>query len=151
MHDAGKIIAGLVVFLAIATSPMLYQWAKGAVPGAPELTITPENQNCVAPTQYMRSFHMDLLDDWRDEAVRDGDRSYVAFDGKVYEKSLATTCLSSCHSNKGEFCDRCHEYVGAEPYCWDCHAKAGVDAVMGTHGDEFSRVAGATVPLGSRR
>jgi hypothetical protein len=151
MHDAGKIIAGLVIFLAIATSPMSYQWAKGAAPGAPELKIAPENEQCVEPTQFMRSLHMDLLDAWRDEAVRDGDRTYVAFDGKVYEKSISGTCLSSCHSNKDEFCDRCHEYVGAKPYCWDCHAKAGVDTVMGTDGEEFTRVAGVAVPVGSRR
>jgi hypothetical protein len=142
MHDAEKIIAGLVVFLAIATSPMSYQWAKGAVPGAPELSIAPESQQCVAPTQYMRSFHMDLLDDWRDEAVRSGDRMYVAFDGKVYEKSLAATCLSSCHSNQDEFCDRCHEYVGAKPYCWDCHAKTKVDTAMEIDGMGFTEVAG---------
>ena len=94
---------------------------------------------------------MDLLNTWRDEAVRNGDRAYVGLDGKEYEKSIAGTCLSSCHSNKEEFCDRCHEYVGARPYCWDCHAKADVDTVMETDGEEFTRVAGVTVPLGSRR
>jgi hypothetical protein len=151
MHDAGKIIAGLVIFLAIATSPMLYQWTKGAVPGPPELKISPESEQCVQPTQFMRSLHMDLLDDWRDEAVRDGDRTYVAFDGKVYEKSIAGTCLSSCHSSKDEFCDRCHEYVGAEPYCWDCHAKAGTHTVMGDDGEAFTRVAGVGAPVGGRR
>jgi len=142
MHDTGKVITGLVVFLAIATSPMLYQRAKGAAPGAPELNISPEYQSCVAPTQFMRSLHMDLLDDWRNEAVRDGDRTYVAFDGKEYEKSLAVTCLGSCHSNQDEFCDRCHEYVGAEPYCWDCHAQKKVHAAMEVDGTRFIEVAG---------
>ena len=64
---------------------------------------------------------MDMLNDWRDEAVRTSDTTYVGLDGNEYEKSLAGTCLGDCHSNKDEFCDRCHEYVGAEPYCWDCH------------------------------
>ena len=141
MHDAGKVIAGLVVFLAIVTSPMSYQWAKGAEPGAPELNIAPEYETCVAPTQFMRSLHMDLLNDWRDEVVRDGDRTYVAFDGKVYEKSIAVTCLSGCHSNKDEFCDRCHEYVGAEPYCWDCHAASNVHTAMEIDGTGFTEVA----------
>jgi hypothetical protein len=141
MHDAGKVIAGLVVFLAIATSPISYQWAKGAVPGTPELNISPEYETCVAPTQFMRSLHMDLLDDWRDEAVRDGDRTYVAFDGKAYEKSLARTCLGSCHSKQDEFCDRCHEYVGARPYCWDCHAQKKVHAAMELDGTGFAELA----------
>lgn len=151
MYDAGKILTGLVIFLAIATSPMLYQWAKGAAPGAPELKISPESKQCVAPTEFMRSLHMDLLNDWRDEAVRDGDRMYVSFNGKVYEKSIAVTCLGSCHSNRAEFCDRCHEYVGERPYCWNCHGKPEVHKVAGTGAEEFGRVAGVMVRLGSRR
>jgi hypothetical protein len=34
--------------------------------------------------------------------------------------SLSNTCLD-CHSNKAEFCDRCHNYASVSPYCWDCH------------------------------
>jgi hypothetical protein len=121
MHDAGKVLAGLVVFLAITTSPMWYHAVSGAEAGAPELRIASESRQCLAPTPYMRAFHMDMLDAWRDEAVRTSDTTYVGLDGKVYQKNLAGTCLGDCHSNKDEFCDRCHEYVGAEPYCWDCH------------------------------
>ena len=123
MHDAGKITAGLVVFLALVTLPVWYQAARGAEPGAPELEMPTESEECVAPGRYMRALHMDLLNVWRDEAVRDGERSYVGLGGKVYEKSLSGTCLG-CHSKKEAFCDRCHEYVGAEPYCWDCHAES---------------------------
>ena len=60
-----------------------------------------------------------------DEAVRTSDTTYVGLDGKSYEKNLAGTCLGECHSDKDEFCDSCHEYVGAEPYCWDCHGSPG--------------------------
>jgi len=127
MHDAGKIMAGLVVFLAIVTAPMWYQLAKGEEPGPPELKIATGNQRCVAPTPYMRTNHMNLLDEWRDEAVRSGERTHVGPDGTAYEKSFSVTCLSSCHSSKEEFCDRCHEYVGARPYCWDCHAEQRAD------------------------
>lgn len=143
MYDTGKVIAGLVVFLAIATSPILYQEAKGTKPEPPKLSISPEYRKCVAPTEYMRTLHMDLLDNWRNEAVRDGDRTYVASDGKVYEKSLAATCLSNCHANRREFCDRCHEYVGAEPYCWDCHVqKEKVDTALRIEGMRLTRFAG---------
>ena len=52
--------------------------------------------------------------------------SYVAFNGKVYEKSLTGTCLG-CH-NKAEFCDRCHAYSGvSSPYCWNCHSEPAID------------------------
>nr|CAJ31205.1 Hdr-like menaquinol-oxidizing enzyme, subunit E [uncultured sulfate-reducing bacterium] len=124
MHDAGKVIAGLVVFLALVTSPMWYQVARGAETKPPELALVADAKDCVAPAEYMRALHMDLLDVWRDEAVRDGDRIYVGFDGREHEKSLTGTCLS-CHSSKEAFCNRCHEYVGADPYCWDCHIDPG--------------------------
>jgi len=124
MHDGGKIAAGLVVFLALVTLPVWYQAARGAEGGPPELGVPTESRECVAPIEYMRSLHMDLLNVWRDEAVRDGDRAYVGLGGRVYEKSLSGTCMD-CHSNRQEFCDRCHDYVGAEPYCWDCHAGSG--------------------------
>ena len=127
MHDAGKIMAGLVVFLAIVTAPMWYQLAKGGESGPPDLGIATGNQRCVAPTPYMRTNHMNLLDEWRDEAVRGGERTHIGPDGKEYEKSLSVTCLGACHSSKEEFCDQCHEYVGARPHCWDCHAEQRAD------------------------
>ena len=123
MHDGGKVTAGLAVFLALVTLPIWYQAARGAETKPPKLAIVADSEECVAPSQYMRVLHMDLLNVWRDEAVRDGDRIYVGLGGKEYEKSLAGTCMS-CHSSKEEFCDRCHDYVGAEPYCWDCHGES---------------------------
>jgi hypothetical protein len=63
---------------------------------------------------------MKLLTAWRDSVVRERNRSYRATDGKVYNASLTGTCLE-CHSNKGQFCDRCHDYAGSKPACWNCH------------------------------
>jgi len=122
MYDAGKIITGLLLFLAIATSPMWYHRVSGAEPSAPELKIATEARECVAPTAYMRALHMDLLNGWRDDVVRKGDRNHVGIDGTIFEKSLSRTCMS-CHSNKSEFCDRCHDYAGVNTYCWDCHVE----------------------------
>jgi hypothetical protein len=68
----------------------------------------------------MSANHMRLLKDWREEVVRGNDRIYTASDGRRHEKSLSDTCLS-CHWEKEKFCDRCHDYVGATPYCWNCH------------------------------
>ena len=114
MHDAGKVLAGLVVFLAIATSPAWYHALSGSAAAAPELSISSESEQCLADTPYMRAYHMDMLDDWRDEAVRTSDTTYVGLDGKTYEKRLPGPSLGNGHSNKDQFCDRCHEYVGAE-------------------------------------
>ena len=69
----------------------------------------------------MRNSHMQLLVDWREQVVRDNQRQFTSYTGKVYEKSLTRTCLQ-CHTNKAEFCDRCHRYAAVSgPYCWDCH------------------------------
>ncbi len=34
---------------------------------------------------------------------------------------LTGTCLTGCHTNKADFCDRCHNYAGVSVYCWECH------------------------------
>jgi hypothetical protein len=47
-------------------------------------------------------------------------RTFTAFDGKSYTMALTQTCLK-CHASKADFCDRCHNYAGVAPYCWDCH------------------------------
>jgi hypothetical protein len=86
---------------------------------------------------------MDLLNDWRDEAVRDGDRVYVGLGGVEYDKSIAGTCLDSCHSNRGEFCDRCHEYVGEEISCWECHSEQKSDVMAEIDRFEIEKSAGS--------
>lgn len=122
MHDAGKIIIGLLIFLAIVTSPMWYHLVMGAEPTPPELILPTDYDKCVESTEYMRVQHMDLLNEWRDDVVRNGDREHVAQDGTVYEKSLSRTCMT-CHDNKEQFCDRCHTYAAVTPYCWSCHVE----------------------------
>jgi hypothetical protein len=68
----------------------------------------------------MKAKHMELLDTWRQAVVREGESLYVASDRKQYRMSLSNTCLN-CHSNKDQFCDRCHNYAGVKPACWTCH------------------------------
>lgn len=148
MYDGGKIIPGLIIGVGLLLAPFFYNAGKAAKAPAPELT--PKAQaagECVAPKAYMLRYHMQLLDDWRNTAVRGGERYYdtsrknwqlrlledmadaPASAGerhykpvrqKVYYKSLQATCMD-CHSNKSKFCDQCHNYVGIKPYCWECH------------------------------
>jgi hypothetical protein len=124
MYDAGKIIVGLVVFVALATSPLWFNAVTAEAPDAPEVQLpTNGSTECVESTEYMRSFHMDLLNVWREEVVRTGNRDYVStMSGKVYDMSLSRTCMD-CHTNKAEFCDACHNYLAVSPYCWDCHVE----------------------------
>ncbi len=124
LYNRGMIIAGIVVFLIVATFPFWYGRGKAVPP--PDLKLdTPaiqrlKEKRCVESTTYMRANHMKLLAAWRDDVVREGKRTYRAADGRVHPISLTGTCLE-CHSNKKQFCDRCHDYSGAKPACWSCH------------------------------
>jgi hypothetical protein len=124
MYDSGKILLGLIVFVGLFTSPIWYDLASGEAANKPNI-ILPADENikeCVASTEYMRTSHMDLLNEWRDLVVREEKRIYTSPTGKEFEMSLSNTC-TNCHSNKSEFCDRCHDYLGVTPYCWNCHVE----------------------------
>ncbi|MBU2512923.1 sulfate reduction electron transfer complex DsrMKJOP subunit DsrJ [bacterium] len=122
MYDAGKIIAGLVIFVGIVTYPI---WGSiGSSVNVP-VPVVKTSGTCVESAEYMRANHMQMLNEWRDEVVRDNNRVYVSQQyGKEFEKSLSSagkaSCMS-CHSNKAEFCDSCHNYTAVTPYCWECH------------------------------
>ncbi len=116
MYDGGKIIPGLIIFVGLMTFP-IWKGVAGNVP-KPEKPTT--SKVCVADTQYMRTSHMVLLNEWRDEALREGKREKIVVEGKEYTKSLMLACMK-CHTNKAKFCDQCHTYTAVKPYCWDCH------------------------------
>lgn len=126
MYDGGKIIIGLIIFLALVTFPFYNNIGK--VNAKPELKIdTPEIQKlpeqdrkCVEPKEFMRGGHMQLLNDWRDSVVREDHRLYKNSANKDFNMSLQNECMR-CHSNKKDFCDKCHNYMAVVPYCWDCH------------------------------
>ena len=127
LYNGKAIKIGLAIFLVLALLPVWYNLNNLVRAGStfpPELEL-PENADaCVAPAAYMRSSHMTLLNEWRDSVVREGKRTYTADDGTEYNMSLTKTCLD-CHSSKADFCDRCHNYMAVDPYCWDCHNAPG--------------------------
>ncbi len=120
MRDRGIILGGLIVFLGLITLPVWYNLAAGTTSKPPDLRLPTLEKNCVAPVEYMRTSHMDLLMDWREQAVRQNIRTFKSFDGKTYTIGLSQTCLK-CHASKADFCDRCHDYAGVKPACWNCH------------------------------
>lgn len=128
MHKYGRIIAGLILFIAILSIPIFYEWGKTNkgplinlnTPGIEQLT----NKQCVEPPEWMRANHMQLLLKWRDEMVRQGQTVYVNSQGQSFEIGL-NTCMK-CHSDPSknqsdQFCVSCHTYVGVKPTCWSCH------------------------------
>ncbi len=120
MYDGGKIITGIIIGLALLTFPIWY--THGIAPPRPEPELPKKEKQCVETRSYMKTNHMQLLDLWRDSVVRVKLRTYTAFNGVKYDMSLQNTCMSAnCHARKTEFCDKCHNYTGVVPYCWDCH------------------------------
>jgi hypothetical protein len=120
MYDKGKVVPGLMVFGLLFTLPFLYTRAFGRADYRPMLQLPAGETECVEPRRYMRISHMVLLNEWRDRVVRGGERVYLSSSGREHPMSLSSTCLG-CHTSKGEFCDRCHEFLSVKPYCWDCH------------------------------
>ncbi|MDW7771347.1 MAG: sulfate reduction electron transfer complex DsrMKJOP subunit DsrJ [Desulfobulbaceae bacterium] len=118
MYDSGKIITGLIIFVLLISFPIWYN--HGDAGEVPKVELPKDYKQCVLPTTEMRSSHMQLLDVWRDDVLRTGDRSYFELEGKQYQKSLQNACMV-CHANKTKFCDACHTYTAVNPYCWDCH------------------------------
>lgn len=124
LYDGGKIIIGIIIFLGLITIPFYFNAGKAVAPPKPKLD-TPVIQalavkECVKPKEIMRAEHMRILDDWRNSVVREDDRQKIVLGGKEFAKSLQNGCLK-CHSNKKDFCDKCHTYMAVNPYCWDCH------------------------------
>lgn len=124
MYNSGKVIIGIIIFVVLATLPFWVNMGKAAAKPDPKID-TPvieslAEKRCVEPKEFMKTEHMTLLNEWRDAALRDGKRLYVASDGKEYDINLQNTCMN-CHSNKKKFCDECHNYAAVKPYCWDCH------------------------------
>jgi hypothetical protein len=121
MRDRPLIYAGLILFVALVTYPVWNGVAAHTSAKAPELR-KPEGKTCVAPREYMRAAHMELLIKMREGAVREHQLNYRAYDGKTYKVSLTKTCLGECHGQKEQFCDRCHKFTAVSgPFCWDCH------------------------------
>jgi hypothetical protein len=126
MGDKGKILLGLAVFVILITFPFWSRLAAGdALPGRAELEYPTNSEACVEDTEYMRASHMDLLNHWRDDLVREGNLEYVSsLSGETYYPSLTKTCMS-CHENRDAFCTRCHDYADVQPTCWECHTTPG--------------------------
>ena len=164
MNDKPIIIVGLAIALAALTFPFwsaLYTRATSSTAApldAPVFELP--SGRCVA--ENMRARHMQVLNEWRDAVVREGDAApamiavngreapvMITVDGVQREcpKSLTRGCLA-CHKSNENFCAKCHEYADVEPNCWGCHLNPRPDAPAGgpeTGGPARSRQVAAPV------
>ncbi|ASQ89569.1 hypothetical protein CHL67_00205 [Prosthecochloris sp. GSB1] len=111
------LIGALALVLLVTVTAFRPDGGAEPVPQAKAAPV--DSTVCIASKEYMKAHHMQVLDKWRHEAVRDGDRIHVTPDGRQFEKSL-NTCLG-CHSKNRMFCFLCHQYANVKPTCWNCH------------------------------
>jgi hypothetical protein len=135
-YNAKNIFTGLAVFLILILLPLVPNLGKTIPPPQRQLDtpvikkLAEKDRKCIMPTDWMRANHMQMLIDWRDNVVRTNEKGapngrYMETpDGRKFLASLTNTCMD-CHSNKAEFCDRCHNYVAVAPNCWGCHLTEG--------------------------
>lgn len=123
MYNKRLVVPGLIIFVLFVTFPFWYNGLSAGPVPKPELPPGGEKQ-CVAPVSEMRAKHMKLLNEWRDDVLRNGNRETITVDGKEFSKGLQLACMR-CHSNKEKFCDSCHDYAAVKPDCWNCHLTPG--------------------------
>lgn len=121
MYNAKYIIPGIIITIILLTSPFWlnigttnYVYPEVSLPKGKDM------DTCIEPKEWMRINHMNLLNQWRDEATREGNHIYTATDDRTWEISLQNTCMK-CHTSKTDFCDKCHNSNNVQPYCWTCH------------------------------
>jgi hypothetical protein len=145
MNSRAGVIVALVVALVVLTVPFWYalgQRVTGRSQAAPDIPKPTNAENCVE--NNMRARHMQVIDEWRDAVVREGQRVYPSQDHRdphtgepvEYVMSLTETCLLKCHSTEENpktdeagnvlsvqqrFCNECHQFANIRPNCWDCH------------------------------
>lgn len=118
MYNSDKVIPGIIIFILFFTIPIWLNF--GRVEAIPEPELPKKEKECVEPKEFMRAYHMKLLDHWRKIAIRENKYLYISSTGKEYFISLQRTCMK-CHESREKFCDRCHDFVITHPDCWNCH------------------------------
>jgi hypothetical protein len=131
-YFTGAIIVGAVIFLVLALTPFWANFGGKGTLAKVESGVdlkNPEVNQCVEKKEWMRINHMQLLDKWRDDYVREGKQVYVSATvkdasggAKKFDISLQNGC-TKCHTSYDKFCLRCHTQLDATPKCWECHIK----------------------------
>lgn len=117
MYKGGKIIASLIIFVAILTFPFFYNMGKANA--GPE--IDPQElayMQSIEPAFDMKAYHPQLFNQWRNEFVRNGKTVYVNSQGKEFDINIGKLAGTGTSS---QFCASCHNYVAVKPTCWSCH------------------------------
>ena len=93
MYNGGKIIAGLDRLSSACYIPFPTEYWKGQCKAEAEdrhpgfrMGQRDGKKQCVESKEFMRTEHMQLLNNWRDSVVRNGDRIYVSTAGQKHSR-----------------------------------------------------------------
>ncbi|MEQ1711564.1 MAG: cytochrome c3 family protein [Hyphomicrobium sp.] len=104
-----------------------------------------KGDKCVAPTDWMRRFHMTALNHKRDDTVHDGIRT----------PQFSLKACIDCHTVSGadgkavtvkderHFCRSCHDYAAVKVDCFECHASRPEGGMPGKGADSAPERKGA--------
>ncbi len=76
---------------------------RASPPKVPSRCCRKPKSSASLPVEFMKTSHMKLLLDWRDAAIRRGEREYTAPDGRRFAVSLTTTCLQPVPRSQNRF------------------------------------------------
>jgi len=117
MYHKGYVILGIIIFLILLAMPYWVTAGNINYEDIHKVLAKPKGKKCIEDVKWMAANHMELLNKWREMAVRCGMRIYHTKNG-VFNVSLVQ-CWK-CHEYD-KFCKRCHEFMEVHPVCWDCH------------------------------
>ena len=113
-------LAGAALRANGATAAEAGQASRVVVPAPPKGI----GDKCVADTEFMRRYHMTVLNHQRDDTVYNGVRT----------KQFSLQECIACHAVNGpdsrpvtaespkHFCRSCHDYAAVKIDCFECHA-----------------------------
>jgi hypothetical protein len=116
--------SGWGLLAALALGLIVVSGMAAAERGVPGTAKADSLDACVAPTDFMRRNHFELIEHQRTitvhQGIRDTDNSLAGCVDCHVRKDAAGNHVAI--NAPGEFCAACHEFTGATLDCFACHA-----------------------------
>ena len=108
MYNAKAVILGILVFAVLFSTPFWANFGGTKDYKRPAIVLPQNEKECVEPVEFMRAEHMYLLNEWRDQALRYENRTYVSSTGKKW--TIATDTVFKPF----EYTDASGNFVGID-------------------------------------
>ena len=69
LYNAKAVTVGIVAFLVVCTSPFWAGFGSSDYT-SPKVSLPKDAKECIEDTAFMKAEHMQLLNEWRDQALR---------------------------------------------------------------------------------